>query len=176
MNPVTGAAHDGTLAAWCLRAAGALALVTAGTACGDSPPPAFDVTIGCTAATSWTFPDTALGQTASVILLATRTDEGDPDPVSVELALDGPDAAAFHVVPDGTSCGGGALAPGDTCVALIEFTPAAEGLREASLHLGKTAIALGATATAPQGLVASIRNATVIHGFYNVASNHTVRL
>lgn len=158
-----------------LRAAAALTLVAQAMACDSSSQGAFDVTIDCTAATAWTFPDTAPGQTASVLLLATRTDEGDPDGAGARLAIDGPDAGLFHVAA--STCEDGSFAPGDTCATLIEYTPTAEGAHAATLHLGKTTLSLGGTAAAaPQGLVASIRNATSMHGFYSFSSNHTVRL
>jgi hypothetical protein len=163
-----------------LRAISTLALATSAIACGESQPPqpppgAFDVTIGCTPATAWAFPETALGQTASALLLATRTAEGDPGGAAAQHAVDGPDAGMFHVA--GSTCEGGSFAPGDTCVVLVEYTPTAEGPHAASLHLGKTTLPLGGTASAtPQGLVASIRNATSMHGVHNVASSHIVRL
>src|SRR5262245_57388244 len=73
-------------------------------ACSDPPPPTFELTLDCAATTELLFPDTAPGETAAAIVLATRTDEGESS--AARPALEGPDAAMFRIVADGTTCGG----------------------------------------------------------------------
>ncbi|HWO17775.1 MAG TPA: PQQ-binding-like beta-propeller repeat protein [Kofleriaceae bacterium] len=154
---------------------GLAALAAAATACSDPPPPTFEVTLDCAAATELLFPDTAPGETAAAIVLATRTDEGESG--AARPALEGTDAAMFRIVADGTTCSGHALVPGETCVTLVEYKPTAEGAHAATLRLGKTELALGGAAVAaPPGLTASIRSAASLHGFFTVASSHTLRL
>jgi PQQ-like domain/Divergent InlB B-repeat domain len=153
----------------------AVAAAAAAAACSDPPPPAFDVTIDCAATTEFLFPDTAPGETAAVILLATRTDDGESG--APRPALDGPDAEMFRIVSDATTCGSRALVPGETCATLVEYVPKAEGAHAATLRLGKAEVALGGVAAAaPPGLVASIRNAASLHGFFSLSSSHTLRL
>lgn len=133
-----------------------------------------DASIECAAASSWDFPDTALGQTSSVVILVTGTAEG----ALAAPTIDGPDAAAFHVNLDASSCDNvGTLAIGDTCLTVVELTPSAAHAQHASLRIGPRTIALGGTAVAtPSGLVASVGNVAAIHGIYDLSSSVTVRL
>ncbi|HWU87543.1 MAG TPA: PQQ-binding-like beta-propeller repeat protein [Kofleriaceae bacterium] len=136
-----------------------------------SPSATVDVAIGCTPSASWTFPETAIGQTASAFLLVTAVTSG-----ATNVELDGPDAAEFRVVPESSTCGP-SLEAGDTCVVLVELAPSAAGVRHASLYIGGTVLPLvGPAIAAPSGLVATLRSADSVGGFYDLASNHSLLL
>ncbi len=71
----------------------ALAALATLAACGDSatPEPSMNVEVGCAAVTSWTYPETRVGQTSMTIFVAER--DGGDTPAPMTMRLDGPDAA-----------------------------------------------------------------------------------
>lgn len=134
-------------------------------ACGGGDGLEVAVEVACQPVTSFTYPDTKVGQTSMTFFVAERRAPG-ADPGRLDFRIDGPDAGAFTVDEGSLStCDDRPyLGDGDVCTVRVGFTATAARAHHATLHLGDTAIPLTGPGVAAGGLTARVRNLDVTSG------------